>query len=179
MAPTKTAPTKTARSKRNAAAVITATAAVLGMGAAAPAAADEEWGVNGTYATSSNGEWAKIADRYEKQPVVLGTWTINTVCTTPVDCAGTVTTDQGWSAPIYTNNGVWYVKRVVPNWKFCADGAPIEGLQVYRIYPVGPEGYVDPTSDEWTGEDKTTGPSGSCGRNQWPTVRMPFYMKKI
>lgn len=176
------APSETTRPKRSCAktaAALAATVIAFGVSTAAPAAADEEWGVNGTFATSSNGEWAKIADRYEKQPVILGTWTISTVCSTPTDCAGTVTTDQGWSAPIYTNNGVWYVKRVVPNWKYCADGTPIEGLQVYLIYPVGAEGYVDSTSDEWTGDDKTTGPSGSCGRNQWPTVRMPFYMKRI
>jgi hypothetical protein len=160
-------------------AAVVAGAAVIVLSAAAPAAADAEWGINGTFATSSNGEWAKVNERYTKQPSVRSTWTISTTCATPVDCAGTVDSDQGWSAPIYTTNGVWYIKRVVSNWKFCADGAPVEGLQTYRIYPVGADGRVDVNSDEYTGEDQTVGPSGSCGRNQWPQIRMPFYMKKI
>lgn len=167
-----------ATTRTTAIAAATVMAGVLSIGAAAPAGA-KEWGINGTFATSSNGDWAKVNERYQDEPVVRSTWTITTVCTTPVDCAGTVNSDAGWSAPIYTTNGVWYIKRVVPNWKFCADGAPVEGLQVYRIYPVGETGLVDPNSDEYTGEDQTTGPSGSCGRNQWPAVRMPFYMKKI
>lgn len=166
-------------SKVSAAVAVTLLTSALLTGTAAPAAANDEWGINGTFATSSNGQWAKVNERYQDEPSVRSTWTVNTVCSTPVDCAGTVNSDQGWSAPIYTTNGVWYIKRVVPEWKYCADGSPVEGLQVYRIYPVGPEGYVDPASDEYTGEDQTTGPSGSCGRNQWPAVRMPFYMKKI
>lgn len=153
--------------------------ASLGVGVAAPASAAKEWGINGTFATSSNGDWAKVNERYEIQPSVRSTWTISTTCTTPVDCAGTVNSDAGWSAPIYTTNGIYYVKRVVPNWKYCADGNPVEGLQVYLIYPVGADGRVDPNADEYTGEDQTKGPSGSCGRNQWPQIRMPFYMKKL
>ncbi|WP_373693465.1 hypothetical protein [[Mycobacterium] burgundiense] len=158
----------------------TAAAALVVGGLANPAVSGAaEWGINGTFATSSNGEWAKVNDRYEKQPVTRSTWTISTTCTTPVDCVGTVQSDHGWSAPIYTKSGVWYVKRAVPEWRWCADGAPIEGLQSYLIYPVGPDGRVDAKSNEYTGEDVTTGPSGSCGRNQWPHIRMPFYMKKI
>ncbi|MHC9295713.1 hypothetical protein ACRCUN_24885 [Mycobacterium sp. LTG2003] len=164
--------------KMTASAVILASAAAVGLGAAAPASAAEEWGINGTFATSSNGQWAKINERYEPQPSTRSTWTISTQCTSPTDCVGTVNSDAGWSAPIYTTNGLYYVKRVVPQWRFCADGTPIEGLQIYKIYPVGADAHVDPSSTEYTGEDKTTGPSGSCGRNQWPAIRMPFYMKK-
>jgi hypothetical protein len=153
--------------------------AAVALAGAAPADASEDWGINGTFATSSNGDFAKVNERYENQPSVRSTWTISTTCTSPTDCAGTVTSDQGWSAPIYTTNGLWYVKRVVPDWRFCADGQPVEGLQQYKIYPVGPDGHRDISSDEYTGEDHTTGPSGSCGRNQWPVIRMPFYMKKI
>ncbi|WP_099024408.1 Rv2253/PknI dimerization domain-containing protein [Mycolicibacterium palauense] len=163
----------------SAAAAVAGAAAMIGLGTAAPAAADNDWGINGTFATSSNGDWAKVNDRYQQQPSVRATWTISTVCTTPMDCAGTVTSDEGWSAPIYTTNGIWYLKRAVPNWRYCADGQPVEGLQTYRIYPVGDNGRVDPGSSEYTGEDVTLGPSGSCGRNQWPQIRMPFYMKKI
>ncbi|CAJ1581280.1 hypothetical protein [[Mycobacterium] wendilense] len=164
-----------------ASATAAAVAALVATGVGAPAVADAtpNWGINGTFETSSNGEWAKVNDRYEKQPSTRSTWTISTVCTTPVDCAGTVNSDQGWTAPIYTKSGVWYVKRAWPEWRWCADGQPIEGLQTYLLYPVGADGRVDVKSNEYAGEDVTTGPSGSCGRNQWPHIRMPFFMRKI
>jgi hypothetical protein len=162
---------------------IAASVGVLGAGvhSAAPANAAQEWGINGTFAASSNGDRAMINDRFEKQPSTLSTWTISTSCSSPTDCAGTVTSDQGWTAPIYTTNGLWYIKRAVPNWRYCADGVPIEGLQTYKFYPVTPDARVDytNTSGEFAGEDRTIGPSGSCGRNQWPVVRIPFYMKRI
>ncbi|MBN3454109.1 hypothetical protein [Mycolicibacterium sp.] len=164
--------------RRIAAAAVVASATLIGLGAA-PAGADENWGINGTYATSVNGDWAKVNERYEDQPSERATWTVSTECISPTDCAGTVTSDQGWSAPIYTVNGLYYVKRTVPEWRFCADGTPIEGLQIYKLYPVGFDGHVDLSSSEYTGEQQTTGPSGSCGRNQWPAIRAPFYMKKI
>lgn len=154
-----------------------AAAAAVSLSDAAPAGAGEQWGINGTFATSSNGVWAKVNDRYEDQPRVVSTWTISTQCISPTECSGTVNSDAGWSAPIYTTNGLWYVKRVVPNWRFCADGTPVDGLQLYRIYPVGFDGHVDQSSDEYTGEDVTSGPSGSCGRNQPPVIKMPFYMR--
>ncbi|BBY14993.1 Rv2253/PknI dimerization domain-containing protein [Mycolicibacterium litorale] len=160
-------------------AAIAGVTAVVGMTSAAPAGASNDWGINGTFAISSNGDRAKVNERFEIQPGERSTWTINTVCTSPNDCAGTVNSDAGWSAPIYTTNGLWYVKRVVPEWRFCADGQPVEGLRIYKIYPVGFDGHLDPNSTEYTGENQTVGPSGSCGRNQWPQIRMPFYMKKI
>ncbi len=160
-----------------AAIIVVATAAALNF--AGPARADGPSGINGTYATSSNGEWAKSNERYQEQPSERSTWTVATSCTAPTACAGTVTSDQGWSAPIYTTNGLWYVKRVLPAWRFCADGTPIEGLQIYKLYPVGADGLFDRTASEYAGENFTTGPSGSCGRNQWPAVRMPFYMTKL
>ncbi|MUL83416.1 MULTISPECIES: hypothetical protein [unclassified Mycolicibacterium] len=166
-------------SRVSASAVAVAAAAVVSLSGAAPAGATEQWGINGTYATSSNGDWAKINERYEDQPSIRSTWTISTQCISPTECSGTVNSDEGWTAPIYTTNGLWYVKRAVPEWRFCADGTPVEGLRVYKIYPVGFDGHYDSASTEFTGENQTTGPSGSCGRNQWPAIRMPFYMKAI
>jgi len=138
---------------------------------------DQNWGIHGTFLTSSNGVWAKVNEAYQDQPSTRSTWTIDTQCSSPVDCVGTVTSDLGWTAPIYTKSGVWWIKRTVPNWRYCEDGTPIEGLQVYRFYPVDPNGQPTARSWEYTGEDITTGPSGSCGRNQWPQIRMPFYMR--
>ncbi|OBC01067.1 hypothetical protein A5784_02315 [Mycobacterium sp. 852013-50091_SCH5140682] len=166
-------------SKVSASAAVVAVTVWVGLSGAAPAGASDGWGINGTFATSANGDWAKINERYENQPSVRSTWTVSTSCTSPTDCAGTVTSDEGWTAPIYTTNGLWYVKHVVPQWRFCADGTPIEGLQTHKLYPVGADAHVDLASTEYTGESITVGASGSCGRNQWPTIRMPFYMKKI
>lgn len=160
-------------------AAIGATATLAGICCATPAAADQNWGINGTFATSSNGDWAKLNDRYENQPSERETWTISTQCISPTECTGTVQSDAGWTAPIYTTSGLWYVKRTIPNWRFCADGAAIEGFQEYQIYPVGSDGHVDSASTEYTGQNRVIGPSGSCGRNQPPVIRMPFYMKKL
>ncbi len=146
---------------------------------ATPAVADQNWGINGTFATSSNGEWAKVNQRYQDQPSERQTWTISTQCISPTECTGTVQSDAGWTAPIFTTNGIWYLKRTIPNWRFCADGAAIEGFQEYHLYPVGADGHVDIASDEYTGTNRVIGPSGSCGRNQWPVIEMPFYMKKL
>ena len=156
-----------------------AAAILAGVTVAAPAAASPEWGINGTFAMSSNGDWARVNSRYEDQPGERETWTISTTCISPTECTGTVNSDAGWSAPIYTTNSLWYVKRTVPNWRFCADGAAIEGFQEYKIYPVGADGHYDGSSDEYTGVNRVIGPSGSCGRNQPPVIEMPFYMKKV
>ncbi len=91
----------------------------------------------------------------------------------PEPCRAT----QAGPPPIYTTNSLWYVKRTVPNWRFCADGAAIEGFQEYKIYPVGSDGHYDGSAKEYTGVNRVIGPSGSCGRNQWPVIEMPFYMK--
>ncbi|WP_144418335.1 hypothetical protein [Mycobacterium sp. EPa45] len=155
-------------------------AIIAGIWCAVPAAADQNWGINGTFATSSNGDWAKVNQRYQDQPSERETWTISTQCISPSECTGTVQSDAGWTAPIYTTNSIWYLKRTIPNWRFCADGAPIEGFQEYMIYPVGSiDGHVDLASDEYTGQNRVIGPSGSCGRNQPPVIQMPFYMKKL
>ncbi|WP_445166248.1 hypothetical protein ACTXG7_20615 [Mycolicibacterium sp. Dal123E01] len=158
---------------------VCAAVTVVGLNCAAPAAADQNWGINGTFEISSNGDWAKVNDRYENQPSERNTWTIQTSCISPYECSGTVTSDGGWTAPIYTTNGLWYIKRTVPNWRFCADGAAVEGFQEYKIYPVGADGHVDSASNEFTGVNRVIGPSGSCGRNQWPVIQMPIYMKRV
>jgi hypothetical protein len=152
--------------------------------AAGSAHADDpsEWGINGTYTVSSNGQWAKRNDVYHNEAVVRSTWTISTKCTTPVDCAGTVTSDQGWSAPVYTTSGLsWYVKRKLPRWEPCPDGTAADGLQTFRFYPVDTATGNVSEHDTTTlaGEDSTIGPSGACGVSKWLTIKMPFKAVKI
>jgi hypothetical protein len=38
-------------------------------------------------------------------------WTISTTCTTPVDCTGRVSSDQGWSADVNIHGSEYVVKR--------------------------------------------------------------------
>ena len=139
----------------------------------------DESAINGIFTATSNGEWAQSNQVYHNEATVRSTWTIATTCTTPIDCTGTVKSDQGWTAPIYTTNVQWYVKRELADWERCADGTTAPGHQVYRFTPVGADGYVDPKSTTYAGEDLTTGPSGACGRNVSLQIALPFKLVKI
>jgi hypothetical protein len=147
----------------------------------APAArgTGDETAINGIFTATSNGEWAQSNQVYHNEATVRSTWTIATTCATPIDCTGTVKSDQGWTATIYTTNMQWYVKRDLADWERCADGTTAPGHQVYRFTPVGADGYVDPKSTTYAGEDVTTGPSGACGRNDPLQIESPFKLVKI
>jgi hypothetical protein len=147
-----------------------------GLVSPATAGADEPWGMTGTFTVFSNGEWAKTNERFENQPQVRSTWNVVTECSSPSDCAGTVTSDQGWEAPIWIRGGAWWVKRTIPKWITCADGATFDGLQTFRFYSVDVStGLKDPyNTNTFTGEDITTGPSGACGKNRETRIRMPW-----
>ena len=60
-------------------------------------------------------------------------WTVSSQCSYPTECTGTVTSNQGWTAPIYQTGGEWYVKHVVPQWIPCPDGSTADGLQMFRF----------------------------------------------
>ena len=75
---------------------------VVGPASTARATTKEEVAINGTYRVTSIGDWAKINDQYNGEPTVVQTWTISSSCATFQECDGTVKSDQGWSAPIYT-----------------------------------------------------------------------------
>lgn len=158
-------------------AALVAAAMVLSGGvlAAAPASASGKWALNGTFTATSNGEWARTNDFFHDEKTVRALWTISSQCSYPTECTGTVTSDQGWTAPIYQTGGEWYVKRVVPNWIPCQDGSTADGLQVFRFKRMTPDGAnTDPTSNVLVGEDATTGPSGACGRSLSLYITMPF-----
>ncbi|MEX7474177.1 hypothetical protein AB4Z39_31275 [Mycobacterium adipatum] len=139
-----------------------------------------EWGINGTYTATSNGEWARKNEVFYDQASLRSTWTVSTQCSYPGECTGTVQSDFGWAAPIYQRSGVWYVKHTVENWIPCPDGTTAPGLQTFRFKPMTPEGaYADPTSDTLVGEDVTTGPSGACGVSKPVYINMPFKLVKV
>jgi len=153
-----------------------AIAVAIGASISLPANADDaSWGLNGRFIATSNGEWSRTNDRYEDQGSIRSIWSISTQCSYPTECTGMVSSDWGWTAPIYQKSGVWYVKRNVDNWVPCADGTAYPGLQIYRFSRTTPGGDMgDPTSTTLVGEDQTTGVSGACGISRPVFIQMPF-----
>lgn len=146
----------------------------------APAQASAEWALNGTYTATSNGEWAKTNDVFHNEQSVRAIWTITSQCSYPGECTGSVTSDQGWTTPIYQTGGLWYVKHVVPQWIKCQDGSTYDGYQDFHFKAMTPGGdNTDPTSNTLVGEDTTTGPSGACGRSRPLFIQMPFKLVKV
>jgi hypothetical protein len=165
-------------------AIVVATSAfgILGPASTARATTKDDVAINGTYRATSIGNWAKINDQYNNEPTVVSTWTISSSCTNFQECTGHLTSDQGWSAPIYMLDGVmWYVKHDVPNWERCEDGTAFTGQQTYWFYPVDPAGSGEFKlgSPVLAGKDKTVGPSGACGQNQWLDIVLPLRLDKI
>lgn len=150
-----------------------------GLSTAPVAGAAGKWALNGTYTATSNGEWARTNDVFHNERSVRALWTISSQCSYPTECTGTVSSDQGWTAPIYQTGGEWYVKHVVSGWMPCPDGSTADGLQVFRFKAMTPDGdYTDPTSNTLVGEDATTGQAGACGRSLPLFIAMPFKLVK-
>jgi hypothetical protein len=146
--------------------------------------------LNGRYLATSNGEWAMTNESFHDEVTVQSVWTITSSCSTPQDCAGTVTSDEGWTADITFRSGdKWRVDREIPNWEPCADGTAATGLQNYVFWPSetagAPEsafprlGKIDMNSPILTGWQQTTGPSGACGWNKTLDIRTPFKLVPI
>jgi hypothetical protein len=155
---------------------------LLGPASTARATTKDDVAINGTYRATSNGNWAKLNDQYNYQPTVVSTWTITSTCTNFQECAGTLKSDQGWSAPVYMLDGImWYARRDVPNWERCQDGTAFTGQQTFYFLPVDPGGNGEFIigSPVLAGKDKTIGPSGACGQNQWLGIEMPLRLDKI
>jgi hypothetical protein len=152
----------------------------LGTASTARATTKEEVALNGTFRVTSIGDWAQRNDQYFGEPTVYQTWTIGSTCVTFQECHGTVTSDQGWSAPLYMLDGeMWKLKREVPDWERCEDGTAFTGQQTFFFYPVNDHGGYQLGSPTMSGKDKTVGPSGACGQNQWLDITMPLRLDKI
>jgi hypothetical protein len=155
----------------------------LGPEPTAWATTKEDVAINGTFKVTSNGNWAKINDQYTNEPTVVSKWSISSTCSNFQTCDGTIRSDQGWSAPISLTDGLsWYVRRDVPNWERCQDGTAFTGQQTFYFYPVDPTGTTGEYqlgSPVMAGKDKTIGPSGACGQNNWLGIEMPLRLDKI
>ena len=135
-----------------------------------PVAIDGSYAINGTYTAVSDGQWSRTNEKFQQEATVTSTWTFTSTCPNPYRCTGTVTSDQGWSAPTHSTAGMWYVSRDLQNWEPCREGGAAAGHQVYRFYT------VDATT--LVGADKTIGASGGCGQNLPLVIEMPFKLTK-
>jgi hypothetical protein len=163
-------------------ATLLAATAFGGLRTASPAQATtkEEVAINGTFRVTSIGDYAQRNDQYFGEPTVYQTWTISSTCETFQDCHGSVTSDQGWTAPVYMNDGeTWKVRRTVPNWERCEDGTAFSGAQTYSFLPVNDNGGFQIGSRTLSGKDKTVGPSGACGQNQWLDIAIPLRLDQL
>lgn len=155
-------------------------AAFAGVVHPATAVASGKWALNGTFQATSNGEWATSNDVFHDERSVRSIWTINSTCSYPTECTGTVSSDAGWTAPIYQTGGDWRVKRTIPDWMPCQDGTTAPGLQIYRFHGATPGGdQTDPTSNTLVGQDSTTGQPGACGHSLALFINMPFKLIKL
>jgi hypothetical protein len=151
-----------------------------GLAVAPTARASADIEISGRYNATSLGNWAKTNEAYRDEATVRSVWTINSSCLDAQECRGTVTSDQGWSAPLVSHDGQqWTVKHDVPNWETCPDGSTNTGQQVFTFIPVDNDGNFQVGSSTLAGRDKTVGPSGACRVNKWLAIEMPFRLDKI
>lgn len=137
--------------------------------------------INGTYRATSLGNWAKTNNSFHDEPTVTSTWTVTSSCASAQECAGEVSSDQGWSAPLVMHDGaMWSVKRELPNWRQCPDGSALPGTQTFLFFAVAPNGAggLD-RSPTMAGKDETIGPSGACRVNKSLAVEMPFRLDEL
>ena len=166
---------------RVAAAMAALVAAVSGMATAAPPAHGAfGFELNGSYRVVSNGDWAKTNEVYMDEKQVISTWTFSSICADAGTCKGTVTSDQGWTAPVEFRSSGWVMDRYLPDWEPCPDGTFSPGRQRFQFYATDANGQVDKMNVETLqGYDRTIGVSGACGKNQPLVITMPLTLHKL
>ena len=127
--------------------------------------------INGVYTASSDGLNARTNDRFHDEASVTATWTVTSTCQNFLECSGQVASDQGWVAELSYRDNRWRAVHVIDGWEKCQDGSTAPGEQYFSFYrdPLRPSRFV--------GWDKTLGPSGACGKNQWLAIEMPFTLE--
>ena len=142
--------------------------------------ADFGFELNGAYQVVSNGDWAKTNERYLNEKVVISTWTFSSSCTDPQTCTGTVSSDQGWAAPLTFRASRWLVDRTIPNWEPCPDGSFSPGRQRFQFYGTDANGQIDQKNvTNLQGYERTIGNSGACGVNQPLVIQIPLTLHKL
>lgn len=163
-------------------AAATATLAVLSSAVvvAPPAHADLGFELNGRYQVVSNGDWSKTNEVFMDEKPVISTWTISSSCSDAHNCTGTVTSDQGWTAPIIWRSTRWIVDQYHENWEPCPDGTFSPGRQRFQFQGADANGQFDKKNTQTlAGYDRTIGISGACGRNMPLVIQMPLTLHKL
>ncbi|WP_234897500.1 hypothetical protein [Mycolicibacterium vanbaalenii] len=137
--------------------------------------------LNGPYRVVSNGDWAKTNEVYMDEPTKVQTWTIDSTCSSPISCEGTVVSDEGWTAPVRFMGDFWLMRRDVENWVPCRDGTTAPGRQTMTFFAMDPAtGDKLPVgNDLLIGIERTRGPSGACGVNKPVTIELPMRLEKL
>jgi hypothetical protein len=137
--------------------------------------------LNGTYRVISNGDWAKSNEVFLDEKTVVQTWTVTSSCTSPIMCTGTVTSDQGWSAPMRTTGDYWSVDRIVENWMPCPDGTAAPGAQNFKFWGWDPVNSYRNLKivDLLAGKNRTVAASGACGVNRPLVIELPMRLEKV
>jgi hypothetical protein len=137
--------------------------------------------LNGTYRVISNGDWAKSNEVFLNEKTVVQTWTVTSSCTSPISCTGTVTSDQGWTAPMRTTGDYWSVDRILENWMPCPDGTAAPGAQNFKFWGWDPVNSYRNLKivDLLAGKDRTIAASGACGVNRPLVIELPMRLEKL
>jgi hypothetical protein len=155
-------------------ALVTAVTVAIGTTCTAPSVnAQEEVAINGTFIAFSDGQWAQTKMSYHDEASITQTWTITSTCATFMDCTGTVVSDRGWTGDLKYSSGMWRARHTVQNWERCADGTTAPGEQTFTFH------LKYPPDGTFVGRDRTVGPSGACGINDWLTIEMPFTLTPV
>jgi hypothetical protein len=170
------------RGVRSAALVSAAVALGGSLGSATPAYASN-YGVelNGSYRMIMNGDWAKNNEVFIDEQTQIQTWTISSECTSPIRCTGTVTSDQGWTAPMTNTGDYWLAERVVDNWEPCPDGTAAPGTQRFWFWGWDPINSQRSTKirDLLAGRVRTQAASGACGINKPLVIEVPIRLEQL
>ena len=112
---------------------------------------------------------------------MIQNWTISSSCVSPLECTGTVVSDQGWSAPINLVKVYWILNRDIPNWAPCPDGTFATGHDKWTVWGINPalnERDLKIT-DLLAGHQITETESGACGINKPLDIEIPVRMERL
>lgn len=168
------------RRYRVTAGVATLVGILSGMVAVPEAHADFGFELNGPYRVVSNGDWSKTNEVFMDEKPVISTWTFSSNCSDPHTCTGTVTSDQGWTAPLEFRTTRWIVDLYHDRWEPCSDGSFSAGRQRFQFQGTDANGQIDKNNvATLQGYDRTIGISGACGINKPLVIQMPLTLQKL